>query len=260
MSLKRIDRTYRGKPTHHYELDGQRVWGVTTVLSQGVPKGAIGPWAARTVAEYAADNPQQIADMLATGGRGPTVDFLKGVPWQKRDDAAVRGTEVHALAEQVVNGYEVEVPEHLYGHVDGYARWLDQAGAVPHLTERACASRQHGYAGTFDLVLYDSNAGVFRIADVKTSKGVYGETALQLAAYRHAEFYLNDGGGEDYMPLTDDVGWVLHVTEHDTQARPVPVDERQFAAFLAALEVAKWAKGSRDLVGPAVRFEAEAVA
>jgi len=33
MTLVRVDRTYRGKPTHHYELDGQRVDGVTSILS-----------------------------------------------------------------------------------------------------------------------------------------------------------------------------------------------------------------------------------
>jgi len=194
--------------------------------------------------------------MLERGGVGPTVGFLKGVPWQKRDDAAVIGTEVHALAERLVHGDDVDVPDHLYGHVDGYARWLDESQVEPWLTEFTVGSRQYGYAGTADLILVEPG-GTKRIADIKTSKGVYGETALQLAAYRFAEFYLNGDGGEDYLPLVDETGWVLHVTEHGTQAVPVPVDIKQFDVFLAAQEVARWSKKSRDLVGEPINFQRE---
>lgn len=254
--LRRIDRTYRGKPTHHYELDGQRVDGVTTLIGAGIPKPALTYWSARTVAEYVVENLEQIQTMLATGGIGPTTQFLKNVPWQQRDTAAVRGTDVHALAEQLVHGAEVDVPEHLAGHVEGYARWLDRSGAQPLLTECVVASRTWRYAGTADLILTD-DLGVPRIADLKTSSGVYGETALQLAAYRHAEFYL-DGDDERPVPPTDETGWVIHVTESGTEAYPVPVGERQWKAFLHAAEVARWAKTSKDLVGPPVRFSEEA--
>ena len=256
--LVRIDRTYRGKPTHHYELDGKRVDGVTTLLGQGVPKPALTYWSAREVATYAAQNVEQIADMLERGGERPTIDYLKGVPWQKRDDAAVRGTEVHALAETLVHGGEVDVPEHLHGYVDGYARWLDESGVTPILTEYVVASREHMYAGTADLLLMDA-AGVKRIGDIKTGKGVYGEVCLQLAAYRFADFYLN-GDDETTLPFVDDTGWVLHVQDGRTEAHPVPVDRHQFDAFLAAAKVARWAKASKDLVGPPLRFATEGVA
>lgn len=253
MTLRRIDRTYRGKPTHHYELDGTRVDGVTTVISQGIPKPALTYWSARTVAEYATANLEQLQTMLATGGVRPTVDFLKGVPWEQRDAAAVRGTEVHALAEQVVQGLPTVVPPELVGHVDGYARWLDRSRIQPVHTELVVGSRRWGYAGTADLVLTDRD-GVTRIADLKTSSGVYGETALQLAAYRHADFHLDGDGLLSPMPDTDDTGWVIHVTGSGTDAYPVPVGLGQFRAFLHAQAVARWVKGSKDLVGPVVRF------
>jgi len=254
VTLQRIDYTWRGKPMHRYEIDGERVVGVTTVLSQGIPKGAIAPWAARTVAEYTCDNLPQIVDMLDSGGRNPTVDYLKGIPWQQRDDAAVRGTDIHQLGERLVHGLEVDVPEHLYGFVDGYARWLDESGAVPVLTEFTVASRTHMYAGTADLILTLPD-GMTRIADLKTSKGVYGETALQLAAYRWADCYIAEPQQEELpLPEVDDIGWVLHVQDGLTEARPVPVDRAQFEVFLAAMRVAGWAKNSRDIVGPPVRF------
>ena len=256
MTLKRVDYLYRGKPGHRYELDGERVDGVTTILSNGIPKPAIPRWASRSVGEYVAENLDTVAAMLETGGPGPTTHYLANVPWQKRDDAAVRGTEVHALAEQLILGGEVDVPAHLVGHVQGYSDWLDRSGATPLLTEFVVASRSHKYAGTADLIIDVPGVGAV-IADIKTSKGVYGETALQLAAYRWAEFYLDDDGNEAFLPATGVVGLVLHVTATGTEAYPVPVDQDQFLAFIHAQEVARWAKGSRDLVGQPIRFDKE---
>ena len=253
MTLQRVDTTYRGKPTHYYELDGQRVDGATTLIGAGLPKPALTYWSAGEVAAYTVNNLDQIRDMLDTGGAEPTLKFLKQVPWQKRDTAAVRGTDVHALAERVVKGEPVEVPEDLHGYVDGYARWLDRSQVVPVLTEFVVASRPWRYAGTADLIVKD-HMGVSRIADLKTGKRVYADTALQLAAYRFAEFYLDGDGAECPVPEVDDTGWVIHVTAEGTDAYPVPVDERQWKTFLHVATVARWQKTSKELVGSAVRF------
>jgi hypothetical protein len=60
----------------------------------------------------------------------------------------------------------------------------------------------------------DINAGPFAgqrmLLDWKTSKGVYPETACQLAAYQNAEFYIDDDGDEQPMPKVDGLG-VVHV-------------------------------------------------
>lgn len=209
MSLKFAEKS------HRYWLDGRPITGVTTLLGKGLPKPAIPYWAAKSVAEYVADNPEGVEALRATG-RNSMIAALKGVPWEKRDQAAVRGTDVHALAEQIIHGAEVDVPEHLVGHVEGYARFIDTFGVEPLLTERAVASRKWWYAGTFDLIgrIGDEVWGL----DLKTSKGVYGETALQVAAYMTAEFYIGDGGPEDEQPIphVDRIG-VIHVTEDSSQ-------------------------------------------
>jgi hypothetical protein len=209
MTLERIE-TKRG---HKYKLDGRDVQGVTTILNAGMPKPALVNWAARTVAEYVADNLDAVRS-LADLGRDPMVAALKATPWQDRDRAAARGTEVHALAEEIINGREVEVPGHIAGHVDGYVRWLDAWDVQPVVTERPCANRDWWYAGTFDAVVEFGRGPLARqryLCDWKTSKGVYGETALQLAAYANAEFYLNEDGDEVAMPDVDGLA-VLHVT------------------------------------------------
>ena len=202
--------------THRYFLDSKPIPGVTTLIGKGLPKPALTYWSARCVAEYVIDNPEQV-EALRQMGRGPAVAALKGVPWQERDEAAVRGTAVHALAEEVIHGREVDVPEHLVAHVEGYARWLDQTGVEPILTERQCASRRWWYAGTFDALV--RIRGEVWLLDWKTSKAVYGSTALQTAAYAGAEFYVDDDGTEVPMPEVDRIG-VVHVTDAGSRLHP----------------------------------------
>lgn len=205
--------------SHRYKLDGSWVPGVTTLIGKGLPKPALPYWAAKTVAEWVADHADLADEINRMGGRGPAIAFLKELPWQKRDEAAIRGTDVHALAEQIVHGDAVEVPEHLAGHVQGYVDWLDANSVEVILAERPCASRQWGYAGTFDLVARID--GLTWMLDLKTSSGIYGSYALQLAAYANAEFYVDADGAEQPMPQIDRLG-ALHVTESGTTLHYLP--------------------------------------
>lgn len=237
MTLVRKDRTYRGKPTHSYELDGVKVQGVTTLLSKGLPKPALPPWAAKSVAEYVADNPDAVRQMLDTMGRESIVGALKGVPWDKRDEAAARGTDIHDLAERIIHGEEVDVPEHLAGYVQGYVDWLDAWALEVHQTEMVVGRRPAdgvpGYAGTFDAdVTFGGgcHAGKRALLDWKTSKGVYGENALQLAAYQHAHFYLDADGAEQPMPEYDLLG-VVHITPTGTDLYVVDDPEGAWRIF-----------------------------
>jgi hypothetical protein len=201
---------------HRYWLDGKPVPGVTTLLGKGLPKPALPYWSAKSVAEYVVDNPEQV-DNLRSLGRGPAVAALKAIPWQARDEAAVRGTDVHKLAEEIIHGREVDVPEHLLAHVEGYVRWLDEFSVEPILTEFQVASRTHWYAGTGDAVVRIGDTAW--LLDWKTSKGVYGETALQTAAYAGADWYLADDGTETPIPEVDRIG-VVHITDAGTVLRP----------------------------------------
>lgn len=212
--------------SHRYKLDGKWVPGVTGLIGKGLPKPALPYWAAKTVAEWVADNPDLTEDLKRLGGRGPAIAYLKELPWQRRDDAAIRGTDVHALAEQLVHGAEIDVPEHLAGYVRGYVDWLDRDQPEPILTECPVASRQWGYAGTFDLIA--TMRGETWLLDVKTSKGVYGSTLLQLVAYGGAEFYIDADGNEQPMPPIDRYG-VLHVQDGWTDLYTATPDEAEQA-------------------------------
>jgi hypothetical protein len=214
---------------HSYRLDGRPVPSVTTLLGKGLPKPALTYWSAKMVAEFVADN-EAAVESLRAAGRGPMIAALKATPWEKRDTAAVRGTDVHVLAEELIHGREVEVPEHLAGYVDGYVKWLDLWQPIPVLTERRCANRHWWYAGTLDAI-FTLPSGERVLADWKTSASVYGETSCQVAAYRGMEFFVDDNGDEMAMPEVDSLA-VVHLTPTGTDLYRIKDPEDAWKTWL----------------------------
>lgn len=250
MTLVRRE-TKRG---HTYALDGRPVKGVTTLLSGGLPKPQLVYWSAKTVAEYVADNPDAVEVMRSTMGRESMVAALKGVPWDKRDEAAARGTDIHALADRIIHGEAVEVPEHLAGAVEGYVRWLDAWQITPVLTERPCASREWLYAGTFDAVLTfgaGELAGQTWLCDWKTSKAAYGDSAAQLAAYANSDFFLAEDGSEQPMPLVSGLA-IVHITPTGTDLYPVTDPAHAWKCFKHIQFVAKQVDAIKGALGEPV--------
>jgi hypothetical protein len=240
---------------HKYKLDGKACKGVTTLINGGFPKPQLVNWAARTVSEYVADNFDLVKEVRAQG-RQETVDFLKNAHYRDRDRAAARGTEIHAIAEEIIYGRSVTVADNIRGYVDGYVAFLDRFDTQPVVTEQACASREWWYAGTFDAVV-TIGAGPLQgqtlLVDWKTSKGVYGETAMQLAAYQNAEFYL-DGDSEKPMPEVDGLG-VVHITPTGTELYLVSDAAEAWKAFQHVAWVAKNVDAIKKQITDPVYFE-----
>lgn len=237
MAIKCVEAVSRnGKRYHKYYIDGVYAPGVTSILSKALPKPALAPWAAKSVAEYVAANADAVTEMWGwpLNGKGQPermVNELKGTPYRQRDEAADRGTEVHALAEHLVHGREVEVPEPLAGHVDSYVRFLDEWQPRPVLVEGVVASRRWHYAGRLDLVA-DLPNGQRALMDLKTSRGVYPEVALQIAGYRFAEVYVDKDGVEQSMAdLGINAAYVVHCRADGYDCRPVDAGEDQFKVF-----------------------------
>lgn len=249
MSIKRV-KSGKGHKYVHRET-GETVPGVTTILGDGVPKPALVDWAARATAEAAVDRWDEF------GAKPPSARLkeLEKARYGERDRAANRGTAVHELGERLVHGEEVQVPEELEGHVQAYVAFLDEFDVQPVLVERVIYSRTHAYCGTFDLIadLVDPDRGHQRwLLDLKTNKsGVFGEMALQLAAYRFADVVVEDDGTEADVPEVDATG-VVHVTADGYRLVPVEADETVFRSFLYVQQVARFQQFSRDLVGAPV--------
>ena len=247
----RRKETARG---HHYvDATGARVPGVTTILSDGLPKAALVNWAANATADAAVNRWDELAQMPPA----PRLKALQGARNEEKDRAAKRGTEVHGFAEQLVRGEAVQVPEELVGHVEAYARFLDEFRVKPVHIEFSVASHRHGYAGTGDLIaeLWIEGRYVLALVDLKTNRsGIFGETALQLAAYRYADVLIPGFGDESEIPMPQvQATYAVHVRGDGADLIPVTAGPEQFRVFLYAQQVAQWTKHDRDLIGAPVR-------
>jgi hypothetical protein len=251
VSIKRING---GRGSHSYRIDGKKADGVTTLIGGGMPKPALVNWAAKSVAEHVADNLDAVIGMRDMG-RDSIINALKGTPWAQRDAAARRGTEVHKLADQLVHGNEVEVPEELAGHVQSCIKFLDDWQVRPVLTEFVVGHRRWRYCGTGDLVADIPNSvvaafgcGTRPIIDWKTSRsGIFAETALQMAAYRHAEVYVDDDGAEKPLAdvgITGALGVWIRADGYDVYE--VDTGERVFKDFCHVAWVARTAWRMKD--------------
>lgn len=244
-----IQRINHGKG-HSYKIDGEKADGVTTLIKDGVPKPALVSWAARSVAEYVADNMTAVTGM-ADMGRDQIVNALKGVPWSNARAAAAKGTDVHALAEKAIHGEPVDVPEHLAGYVEGYIRFLDKHKVEPILVEAVVGHRKWKYAGSLDMVARID--GDVAIADIKTSaSGIYGETALQLAAYRYAEVYVDTEAEKPMADLGIGRGYAIWCRADGTDLIPVDCGEDVFRIFTHVAYVARKAALLKEFIGEAV--------
>ncbi len=261
-------RINRGRG-HSYSLDGTKTPGVTTLLNGGIPKPALINWAGTTVAEYVinrldleldADGSHFSADRLIEdlremndrktkplkmSGDFPTLDLAKVLSRthdDDRDTAARRGTEVHRLAARLAAGEEVEGPEELEAHVDSYLAFLEEWDPVDALVELVVINRSAGYMGSLDLLCTLPDPWNRTLLDIKTSRsGIFGETALQVLAYGHAETYLDPEDLENELPMEpiDSYGaiWV-RADGYDVYRFDVePID---FRVFRYAAEVARW--------------------
>jgi hypothetical protein len=247
-----IRRINHGKGHRYEDAAGRAVPGVTTIIGSGVPKPALVNWAARITAEYAVDNWAELSD-LTVSERMKRLDRARHT---ERGSAAVRGTQLHGFADQLAQGREVSFTDELAGHVESYVSFLDDWDEQVVLTEYVVMSHRHGYAGTgdliADLVSPDDPLRAERwLLDIKTGSRVYGETALQLAAYRYADVYLGADGQENPVPAVDRVG-VVHVRADGYDLIPITAGPRQFRDFLYAQQVSRFVGTAGDLVGEAL--------
>lgn len=233
---------------HTYRLDGKPVPGVTGLLGV-LDKPAIPKWAARTVAEWVADNPDAV-EILRESGRIPLVTTLANVPWEKRDKAATRGKDLHAFAEDLLYGREIDVadvPDDLIPVLEHAIAFLDTWQIRPLLVEAPVAHRGDWWAGTLDLVAdyVDPRTGEpgRAIFDWKSGKALYPEYAWQLNAYAHAEFSSVDGVEAPLPEIGAAFG--VHIRPDGYDVAPFAFGPKIYEEFVAIRRVAEIVKAGR---------------
>lgn len=239
-----IQRRNHGRGHSYFDGD-QKIPSVTTILSAGLPKPALVDWAARMSAEYVVDHWDQLLDMTPSQRQKAVL----GARWESSRAAMARGTLIHEMAEHLAHDHEFVPPEEIDGPVRAYARWLDDWDVHPTHVEATIVNRTRRYAGTLDLLA--TIGGQLWLLDVKTGKGLFGDSALQLAAYRFAEHILV-AGAEEPMPMIDRVG-IVHVGPDTAELVPVEADLEAFRTFLYVAQVAAFTETSSELIGSPLR-------
>lgn len=226
---------------------------VTTIM-RVLDKPAIVPWAQGIVAEAAIAHRGELESWVSVGGVEGAVSLLRKAAETKRDAAASIGSSVHALAEAIVKGQPVTVPEDQAPFVSAYQRWIEAFQPEFLAVEEMVVG--DGYAGTLDSIAVI--AGETWLLDIKTSRGgPYKDTALQLAAYGAARFIGRPNDPQQYaIPKIEQYG-VIRVRPEGAELVPFDIRPDTYAAFRAALEMWRWFDGPakstvQQPIGPAL--------
>jgi hypothetical protein len=213
---------------HAYKIDGHKVPSVTQLMDQ-LGKPALVQWAANMAADYATDN----WDNLQQANPSERRKRIASAHRANRDRAAAQGTAVHALAELLITGQPIDVPEQISGYVGGLARWLERTGVVVTVSEAKVWTDHDpelgltGYAGTFDAIVKHPRHGL-GLVDWKTGSGIYGNMGLQLAGYRAADNIVLEGEDRP-MPRVEWVG-AVHIQPDMSELHILPEDQARAAA------------------------------
>jgi len=245
-----------------YYFNGQGpVPGATSVLDI-LSKPALITWKAQEAVRAVLADPDTYVvstdDPTYQSGMSERVNAALSVADQQRDTAAKLGSSIHLLADMASRGAEsgsegFQVSDKEIPYLDAWKRFMAfleaQGGRI--VSSEHMVWSANGYGGTYDLIIEWQEK--LWLLDLKTSKGYYPEYGLQLAAYRWADSIILEGDPSTYsMPEIHHAG-VLHLRPDqypDTGWRLIeyPITyEKDYMAFLGALEVYRWRKEGRFL-------------
>lgn len=247
MSEPRLRRINSGNG-HSYTWNGQKIPGVTTVKGL-LDKPGLVKWASNMAAETVVDEWEHLVSLPPTA----RADYVKKSADRRRDTAAVRGTRVHRVVEQMILGHEVPegTPANVRRMAEHVANLYDEWDMKPLLVESPVAHSEWLYAGTLDSVVTCDRLGTV-LLDTKTrddGRSPYDDTSLQLAPYRFADTRLVEvpqtgprGGKKPSLweerPMVHvDRCAVISVTHDGAQLYPMRADESVFEVFLHLLEI-----------------------
>lgn len=248
--MSRLARRNYGRG-HGYTIDGEKVPGVTTILNT-LPKDALINWAARVTAEAAVDRWAELDKLSPT----QKLKELTDARWNVTKEAALRGTEIHALSDRIAQGEAVDPGEHR-GPVEAYARFLDRWDVEILGTEAPCGSTRFKFAGTLDsIAIIHGLAQVPEFAhladspvmlDLKSGRGVYESAALQLAAYAACDVWQPNGpDSEEPMPAVAGL-FVAHIHADDVSLLPIHGQiEQLLTQFRYIQQTHRWLEAAKD--------------
>jgi hypothetical protein len=224
---------------HHryYYGDVGPLVSVTTAVDI-IRKPALEQWGRWEVAACAVRNADILPNLIAEQGDKKATAWLKSIPDLKRDVKADLGTRVHKLAEAIIAGWTPEVSDDERPYVRSFVQFFEDNDPSYVLVEALVCHLGFSYGGKFDGIA--DIKGTRYLLDLKTSKSVFPEVALQLAGYRYAEFIGHkDRVDQDPIPEVDRCA-VVHLRPDGYSLVEFNVDWGTFAGFTAALNLHNW--------------------
>ena len=208
-------RTYAWPPLPPHEFE---VISVTSAIGGGLPKPYLIGWSAKVTAETAVDKYELLGQMIKGDSERAAIDWLKASRYRDSGTKADRGTIVHGALEAYLAGKpatqdvieaqlrEARVPPAMWkstaAMIAALMEFLHDEEPEVYWSEATVYSREHGYAGTADLIVKMRVGKSTRhvVVDFKTSPRIYDETGLQLCAYSRADFVGHNDGTEEALP------------------------------------------------------------
>lgn len=248
---------YRTEAHKYHWNGGPAMPGVTTIIGKVDKSGPLIGWAKGVTADAALDNLPELTTMVADKGRAVTRAWLTAHATAESDTAKDLGTRVHIAAEQIARGAQSELaPEHL-PFVWAYQRFLADWSPQFKSLERYVCNLTEGYGGTFDFIALIG--GKWTLGDLKTGKGVYSESRLQLAALGRAEFIGMPNDPKQYRMPKIEQYVILHVRpdaySQGYSLMRVGITDTDYRAFLGARDIYRWAE-QRPSAGEPMQVEA----
>ena len=223
-----------------YNIDGERYPSVTTILGV-IDKPAIKRWALNEMGNRVGANLTKVKD-------GNMVLDQKIIDWIVQDGKKIHekiskeamdiGSRVHELIQEYFmtgyfsNGLIQKEPEEVQSCLLAFWDWLKDTGFEMVETEQMVFSRKYKFAGTLDAVGKMGTKST--LIDFKSSKGIWDEYYLQVAAYSMA-----------YQEMTEnkiDESYVVRFGKLDGafEVKEIGDINQHFEAFLAAKKLWEW--------------------
>jgi hypothetical protein len=231
---------------HMYTYEDNTYPGVTGILKILDKSGPLMGWAARQTAEaVVALGWAGVQDLVAAVGPEGFIKAVTSRSAWKNDEAKDMGSRIHELTE-AIDAHRDTGPmtptEAL--RVEHYRTWRDASGWDLKVREAVLVNPEFGFGGTLDILARDRD-GRSVLADIKTGKGVYKESILQLAAYGLATFIQPEGAATvSRMPKVDRYA-ILHVTAKGVREIEIPIGDEDRSAFLACMDLTRWSDSQK---------------
>ena len=240
----------------YYEWNGEQLMSVTSYRRVVGMSIQLHNWAVGQVVE---------AGVLARNdlviNALPDPDYAKAIRRAgtlKRDKAAELGTLVHEAAAMGLRPSALPDEDERKVFLGRYYEAMETMGWKVVCNEVQVFNLTKRYAGSLDLIVYDTIKNDYALLDIKTGKGIYPDAALQLDMYRRGEFCggydpiseqdVVDEETTDFLKAVEKMG-ILHLRPEGWDYIPVAITPELTQAADDMMSFAHWVTEHPDMTG-----------